>query len=176
MRRLINDEWIFREFPGETSYEKVRDELDNNGSSFGLIDIPHDWMIYDTNDLYRSSVGVYVRQLKLDAAKHNAVYFEGVYMRTTVYLNGEQILFHPYGYTSFEVDLTPYQKDGDNELLVYVDYRYPNTRWYSGAGIFMDVFLIATASANRYNGNRKSIVRSVSHEHDRIYRAHRTLG
>lgn len=144
MRRLINDEWIFREFPGETSYEKVRDELDNNGSSFGLIDIPHDWMIYDTNDLYRSSVGVYVRQLKLDAAKHNAVYFEGVYMRTTAYLNGEQIFFWPYGYTSFEVDLTPYQKDGDNELLVYVDYRYPNTRWYSGAGIFRDVFLIST--------------------------------
>ncbi len=106
------------------------------------VDLPHDWMIYDTNNLYQSSVGVYERTLMLDASKANSIYFEGVYMRTSIYLNGQKIFFWPYGYTSFEVDLTPYQQDGANHLLVYVDYRSPNTRWYSGAGIYRDVYLL----------------------------------
>lgn len=144
MRYLINDKWKFREFSKETPFEEVYTALQENAETFKPIDIPHDWMIYDTNNLYRSSVGVYVRSIELDGSHHNAVYFEGVYMRTSIYLNGEKIYFRPYGYTSFEVDLTPYQRDGENELLVYVDYRYPNTRWYSGAGIFRDVWLNST--------------------------------
>ncbi|MBR1675643.1 MAG: DUF4982 domain-containing protein [Eubacterium sp.] len=150
MRKLINDGWIFSKYRSGTEYETVSDILKSGQPDItedspllsppAPVDIPHDWMIYDTGNLYQSSVGVYERTLLLDASKCNSVYFEGVYMRTTVYLNGEKIFFWPYGYTSFEVDLTPYQKDGENKLLVYVDYRCPNTRWYSGAGIFRDVY------------------------------------
>ncbi len=150
MRYLINDCWSFGKFAPGTDIDHIYSVLHSENCKsitdekilkpFSDIDLPHDWMIEDTANLYQSSVGVYVRHLMLDGTKHNAVYFEGVYMRTTVYLNGQKVFFWPYGYTSFEVDLTPYQKDGDNELLVYVDYREPNTRWYSGAGIFRDVW------------------------------------
>ena len=139
MRTLINDQWKFAEFAPGTTPETVFANL----PLLQPVDIPHDWMIQDVNHLYRSSVGAYFRTLHLNAERHNSVFFEGVYMRTTVYLNGKEIFFWPYGYTSFEVDLTPYQKDGENELLVYVDYRSPNTRWYSGAGIFRDVWLLS---------------------------------
>ena len=153
MRKLINDRWSFAKFKTGTEYETIADILENGYSgdpaespvlsAISKVDVPHDWMISNTNDLYQSSVGVYTRTLLLDASKCNSLFFEGVYMRTTVYLNGEKIFFWPYGYTSFEVDLTPYQKEGENKLLIYVDYRNPNTRWYSGAGIFRDVWLLA---------------------------------
>ncbi|MGN0165607.1 MAG: glycoside hydrolase family 2 TIM barrel-domain containing protein [Lachnospiraceae bacterium] len=147
MRHLINDNWIFGKFVPGTTIETVYDVLHNGTvsdavmSPFSFVDIPHDWMIHNTNALYQSSIGCYVRKLNLDITKHNFLYFEGVYMNTTIYLNGQQIFFWPYGYSSFEVDLTKFQKEGENELLVYVDYREPNTRWYSGAGIYRDVWL-----------------------------------
>ncbi|MCR5148273.1 MAG: DUF4982 domain-containing protein [Eubacterium sp.] len=140
MKRLFNSGWRFHEFAGGTEIGEVFEYIENDGA-FEAVDIPHDYMIYDVKNLYRTSVGVYVKDVVLDASKNNTVYFEGVYMRTTVYLNGEEIFFWPYGYTSFEVDLTPYQKEGDNRIIVFVDYRCPNTRWYSGAGIFRDVWL-----------------------------------
>ena len=146
MRTLINDQWSFAEYPAGTEASAILTELSASSSlppQFQPVDLPHDWMISDTKDLYRSSVGAYVRTLQLEPEQHNSVFFEGVYMRTTVFLNGEEIFFWPYGYTSFEVDLTPYQKPGENVLLVHVDYRCPNTRWYSGAGIFRDVYLLS---------------------------------
>lgn len=147
MRTLINNNWSFGKFQPGTPVETVFDVLHNGTASdtvmspFAPVDIPHDWMIYNTNALYQSSIGCYVRTLELDSSKHNFIYFEGVYMNTTVYLNGKKIFFWPYGYTSFEVDLTEFQLNGENELLVYVDYREPNSRWYSGAGIYRDVWL-----------------------------------
>ena len=156
MKTLINNNWIFAEYAPEIAPETVLRDLASSQSMegpdgsekavFRPVDIPHDWMITDVHNLYRSSVGAYARVLTLDASKHNSVFFEGVYMRTTVYLNGQEIFFWPYGYTSFEVDLTPYQREGANELLVCVDYRCPNTRWYSGAGIFRDVWLLTKES------------------------------
>ena len=156
MKTLINNNWIFAEYAPEMAPETVLRDLASSQSMegpdgsekavFRPVDIPHDWMITDVHNLYRSSVGAYARVLTLDASKHNSVFFEGVYMRTTVYLNGQEIFFWPYGYTSFEVDLTPYQREGTNELLVCVDYRCPNTRWYSGAGIFRDVWLLTKES------------------------------
>lgn len=147
MRHLCNDKWSFGKFASGTDIDTVYEVLHNGTASdavktpFSPVDIPHDWMIHNTNALYESGVGCYVRMINLDASKQNFIYFEGVYMNTTIYLNGKKIFFWPYGYSSFEVNLTPHQKDGENELLVYVDYREPNTRWYSGAGIFRDVWL-----------------------------------
>lgn len=146
-RKLFNDNWIFAKFAPNTDIKTIYDVIDHSTSPeelltpFSPVDVPHDWMIFDTNNLFTSSAGVYLKNMKLDSSKHNLLYFEGVYMNTTVYLNRRPVCFWPYGYSSFEVDLTPYQKDGDNELIVYVNYLEPNTRWYSGAGIYRDVYL-----------------------------------
>lgn len=155
MRRLCNDNWSFAKFKPETEPEMMFAVLRGQGAGKkkevvlkqpGKVDIPHDWQIENTLSLYESSIGAYRKILSLDGQKHNLLYFEGVYMNTTVYLNGVKLLFWPYGYSSFEVDLTSAQKDGENELIVTVDYREPNTRWYSGAGIFRDVWFFEKES------------------------------
>lgn len=71
--------------------------------------------------------------------------FDGVYMNSTVWLNGHELGTRPYGYISFEYDMTPYiNKEGDNVLAVRVDNSdQPNSRWYSGCGIFRSVFVTA---------------------------------
>lgn len=77
--------------------------------------------------------------------------FEGVYMKSTVFLNGEEVGSWVYGYTNFFIDLTGKLKlKEENQILVVVDNsQTPNSRWYSGSGIYRDV--------NLYIGNRKHI-------------------
>lgn len=65
--------------------------------------------------------------------------FDGVYMDCDVLVNGQLVRTHRYGYTAFDADMTPALHNGDNEILVQVRYISPNSRWYSGAGIFRDV-------------------------------------
>ena len=69
--------------------------------------------------------------------------FEGVYMNAEVSINGQLVLLHPYGYTSFVVDLSPYLKYGEqNEVKVAANNAgQPNSRWYSGTGIYRHVWL-----------------------------------
>ncbi len=71
--------------------------------------------------------------------------FDGVYMNSDVWLNGHPLGFHPYGYTSFAYDLTPYlNRDSENVLAVRVRNEGPNSRWYSGSGIYRHVWLTLT--------------------------------
>jgi beta-galactosidase len=71
--------------------------------------------------------------------------FDGVYMNSTVYVNGQKAGFRPYGYSSFEYDITPYVHEGDNVVAVRVDNSdQPNSRWYSGCGIYRHVWLTKT--------------------------------
>ena len=69
--------------------------------------------------------------------------FEGVYMNAKVFVNGNVAAFHPYGYTSFIIDLAPYLNYGaENDLAVVVNNSaQPNSRWYSGTGIYRHVWL-----------------------------------
>ena len=69
--------------------------------------------------------------------------FEGVYMNAEVSINGQLVALHPYGYTSFIVDLTPHLKyEAENVLIVAVNNSaQPNSRWYSGTGIYRHVWL-----------------------------------
>ncbi len=72
--------------------------------------------------------------------------FDGVYMNSTVYVNGQKVGYRPYGYSSFEYDITPYVKEGENVVAVRVDNSdQPNSRWYSGCGIYRHVWLTKTA-------------------------------
>ena len=72
--------------------------------------------------------------------------FDGVYMNATVYVNGHKVGNRPYGYSSFEYDITPYLREGDNVVAVRVDNGdQPNSRWYSGCGIYRHVWLTTTS-------------------------------
>ncbi|MDB5282867.1 MAG: hypothetical protein JWO06_1942, partial [Bacteroidota bacterium] len=71
--------------------------------------------------------------------------FDGVYMNSTVWVSGHEAGTRPYGYASFQYDITPFLHEGDNALLVRVDNsKQPNSRWYSGSGIYRHVWLIKT--------------------------------
>lgn len=92
--------------------------------------------------------GWYRRHFGLDglgADRRVEVLFDGVYMDADVWLNGQHLGGHPYGYTSFSMDLTPHlNRGGDNVLAVRVCNEGKNSRWYSGSGIFRHVWLTTT--------------------------------
>ncbi|MBS6519825.1 MAG: discoidin domain-containing protein [Clostridiales bacterium] len=71
--------------------------------------------------------------------------FDGVYMNATVYVNGQEVGTHPYGYTPFSFDITDYVNVGEvNTIAVKVDHKTPSSRWYSGSGIYRSVYLTTT--------------------------------
>ena len=130
-----------------------------------LLDLPHDAMIAEdrvpelengnATGFYPGGKYIYTKNLFGEQAykgKKILLEFEGVYMKSTVLLNGEEIGGWVYGYTNFYVDLTDRLKIGkDNEIKVVVDNsRTPNSRWYSGSGIYRDV--------NLYIGEKEYIV------------------
>jgi len=123
------------------------------------LDLPHDWMIEqpfdekspggDGNGYLDGGVGWYRKTFTIpatDKGKHIAIDFDGVYMNSHVWINGHDLGIHPYGYTSFEYDLTPYLKYGDekNEIAVRAEVVQPCSRFYSGAGIYRNVWLVTT--------------------------------
>ena len=82
-----------------------------------------------------------------EKGKTATIEFDGVYKNCDVWLNGAHLGFHPYGYTGFQYDLTPYLHYGaePNVLAVRVDdSTQPDARWYSGAGIYRHVWLTVT--------------------------------
>jgi len=111
--------------------------------AFAPVDLPHDWLIYNTLDLYENSIGWYRRIWTYEKREHEQVLlrFDGVYMDSSVYVNGRPVGEWKYGYSAFEHDLTEALKDGANEILVKVVHQSPNSRWYSGAGIYRNVWL-----------------------------------
>lgn len=67
--------------------------------------------------------------------------FDGVYMDSAIYVNNQWVGEWKYGYSSFEYEITDSLIDGENEILVKVVHQSPNSRWYSGAGIYRNVWL-----------------------------------
>ena len=125
---LFNDGWEF-----------AKSGLDANSPEelvFQPVDLPHDWLIYDTLNLYEDSIGWYRRKLVLsEIPEHVLLYFEGVYMDSSLYVNGKPIGEWKYGYTSFEYEISDALVVGENEIMVKVVHQAPNSRWYSGAGL-----------------------------------------
>lgn len=108
------------------------------------VELPHDWLIGDTANLYKTGEGWYKRILSVSSGELSGrffINFDGVYMNSTVFVNGSEAGTWTYGYSAFEYDITDLLHEGDNEILVRVAHEAPNTRWYSGAGIFRDVTL-----------------------------------
>ena len=94
---------------------------------------------YEGHDYeYRRTLTVQENEL----ADTHILEFEGVYHNAEVWLNGQKAAFRPYGYTNFYVDCAPYLHAGENELRVIArNADQPNSRWYSGAGIYRPVQL-----------------------------------
>ncbi|MGQ8870645.1 glycoside hydrolase family 2 TIM barrel-domain containing protein [Paenibacillus sp. TSA_86.1] len=110
--------------------------------SFEAVELPHDWLIYDTLDLYENSIGWYRKTFEYTKDEQQVLLcFDGVYMDSTVYVNGQLVGEWKYGYSAFEHEITDALVDGDNEILVKVVHQSPNSRWYSGAGIYRNVWL-----------------------------------
>jgi len=148
MRTLFNDNWQFR-LKGEEIWATV--------------EIPHDWLIYDTHNLYKSGVGcyrkVFASPLSVEQHEHLQkeqneqkgqnnqkghkviLHFDGIYMDSQIFVNGVSVGEWKNGYIACEFDITPYIKPGENEVLVEVNYVSPNSRWYTGAGIYRDCWI-----------------------------------
>lgn len=108
------------------------------------VELPHDWLINDASKLYETGEGWYRRSLTCSAEQLSGrvlLNFDGVYMNSTLFVNGKEAGSWTYGYSAFEHDITDFLHEGENELLLRVSHQSPNTRWYSGAGIFRDVML-----------------------------------
>ena len=134
-------------------------QTDYNDSWWRKLDVPHDWAI--EGDFYVGNpsgagggalpggIGWYRKSfaVKSEEVKSEKFFleFDGVYMNSTVFVNGQKVGFRPYGYSSFEYDITPYVKAGQNVVAVRVDNSdQPNSRWYSGCGIYRHVWLTKT--------------------------------
>ncbi|WP_163193453.1 glycoside hydrolase family 2 TIM barrel-domain containing protein [Clostridium thermarum] len=131
---LFNDGWEFAKSGLEVS--------DSSLLNFNSVDIPHDWLIYNTLDLYENSIGWYRKRFTYEKKEDQVLlYFDGVYMDSTLYVNGKFVGEWKYGYSSFEHDITDALVNGENEILLKVVHQSPNSRWYSGAGIYRNVWL-----------------------------------
>ena len=137
--------------------------LDYNDSWWRLLDVPHDWAI--EGDFYVGNpsgagggalpggIGWYRKEFRIEnlelREKRFFIEFDGVYMNSSVYVNGQLVGTRPYGYSSFEYDITPYVREGKNVVAVRVDNSdQPNSRWYSGCGIYRHVWLTKTAETH----------------------------
>lgn len=129
---------------------------DYDDSGWRKLNLPHDWAIEGDFSKDNPSgtgggalpggIGWYRKVFTVDKAdlgKRLYIDFDGVYMNSTVYINGHKLGTRPYGYISFSYDLTPYINwDGKNVVAVRVDNaEQPNSRWYSGCGIYRNVWL-----------------------------------
>lgn len=135
---LFNDGWQFCLTDIGTELSALSDKKWYN------VELPHDWLIGDTANLYKTGEGWYRRALTVDKdALSGRVFinFDGVYMDSTLFVNGKEAGSWTYGYSAFEYDITDLLNEGENQLMMRVKYQSPNTRWYSGAGIFRDVTL-----------------------------------
>ena len=139
MEQRLNDDWLFAKLPTGSTLN------DAHAAAFRPVDLPHDWLIGQTEDLYESAEAWYARKLNIrntGDGLERILSFDGVYMDCDVLVNGEVVCTHPYGYTAFYVPLNGRLHSGENELMVHIRHQSPNSRWYSGSGIYRDVTLL----------------------------------
>ena len=132
-----------------------------NDKGWRKLNLPHDWSIEGENLESNSSgnvgyfpmgIGWYRKTFSVPEYSKDKLYsieFDGVYMNSTVWLNGHELGTWPYGYSSFSYDLTPYLKADGNVIAVKVDNSGQiNSRWYTGSGIYRHVRLVETSRAH----------------------------
>lgn len=151
--QLFDDGWLF-----VLGNDSAMARTDYDDSQWRRLSLPHDWAVEGDFSADNPSgagggalpggVGWYRKHFSLPQGdgRRYFIAFDGVYMNSTVYVNGHEVGFRPYGYSSFEYDITPYANPGgDNVVAVKVDNSdQPNSRWYSGCGIYRHVWLTTT--------------------------------
>lgn len=135
-RTLWNNGWFFYLDTG------CGDGLPAGELAWQPVTLPHDWQIWHVKELYRDGTGWYRREFSWTPGRRCCLYFEGVYMDAAVFVNGKPAAQWKYGYSSFQADVTDKLAPGENQVLVRCRLRHPNSRWYSGAGIYRDVWLL----------------------------------
>ncbi len=150
--------WRRLDLPHDWSVEALpaTPEANGEGAVWGGIDVP---LRIGPFDMYQSEgkrdtgwvvggTGWYRKKFTAEDVREGSqteIVFDGVYMNSDVWLNGHHLGNHPYGYTSFAYDLTPYlRREGENVLAVRVRNAGRNSRWYSGSGIYRHVWLHVT--------------------------------
>ena len=153
-RSSWNDDWKFALSDSVQDYSSP----DSDDSTWRILSLPHDWSIEGDFSLDNPStpgggalpggIGWYRKTFTLpetDRGKVVYVDFDGVYRNSEVWINGHSLGFRPNGYVSFRYDLTPYLRYGSqpNVIVVKADNsEQPNSRWYSGSGIYRNVWLV----------------------------------
>lgn len=152
-RKPFNKDWKF--FLGAVNEEVTRLNFDD--SKWRSLQLPHDWSIglpFDSTSptgngggALRGGLGWYRKTFTIPVTEKNKrcfIDFDGIYMNSEVFMNGHSLGVRPNGYISFRYDLTPYLRYGaeKNILVVKVDNSVqPNSRWYSGSGIYRNVWI-----------------------------------
>lgn len=144
----LNDDWSFC-----LADDSIYRQMTYDDRQWRKLDLPHDWSVEaqlspslaSCTGYLPGGIGWYRKHFQVtDKAERHYIYFEGVYNRSEVYLNGHLLGKRPNGYISFLYDMTPYLQEGDNVLAVRVDHsRYADSRWYTGSGIYRDVWLVS---------------------------------
>ena len=122
------------------------------------LNLPHDWSIEGSfrpdnpsghqGGLLPGGIGWYRKKFNLAEVQEKKYFIviDGAYKNSTVYINGHPLGTRPYGYATFQYDMTPYIQNGENVLAVKVDNsKQPDSRWYTGAGIYRHTWLITTS-------------------------------
>jgi beta-galactosidase len=154
-RADFDGNWKF--FLGDDSSAK---NPNYNDASWRTLNLPHDWSIegkFDSTNpagigggALPGGTGWYRKTFTVPAAsrfKNVFIDFDGVYHLSEVWINGHYLGMRPNGYISFRYDLTPYLKFGDEKNVIAVRVNnsdQPNSRWYSGSGIYRNVWLVTT--------------------------------
>jgi beta-galactosidase len=149
------DNWKFH--LGDEAYAKEK-SFDDSG--WRTLNLPHDWSIEgDFSNDYPASpgggalpggIGWYRKKFTVPGSYKNKLIFidfDGVYQNSEVWINGRYLGKRPYGYISFRYELTPFLSYGDEENVIAVkvdNSMQPNSRWYTGSGIYRNVWLTIT--------------------------------
>lgn len=151
----FNDNWSF-----SLSDNPKASETDFDNKEWRVLNLPHDWAIEGDFSKDNPSgtgggalpggTGWYRKTFipsNEDSDKIIRIDFDGIYMNSEVFINGQSLGKRPYGYISFGYDITPYLKWNEkNVIAVRVDNsEQPNSRWYSGCGIYRNVWLTKTS-------------------------------
>ena len=139
---------------------KNAQDINFNDAKWRELNLPHDWSIegkFSKNNpagvgggALPGGIGWYRKTFTLpesDKGKLVFINFDGVYMNSHVWINGHYLGVRPYGYSSFQYELTPYLNYGSKKNIIAVkvdNSKQPNSRWYSGSGIYRNVWLVTT--------------------------------
>lgn len=147
---LINKNWKFILNDVENGEQVAIDD-----SRWQTVDLPHDWSVKgqlsptlaSATGYLPGGIGWYRKHMTVPADKQGEkvyLYFEGVYNRSEVFVNGQSLGKRPNGYISFMYDATPFIKFGEeNVIAVRVDHsQSADSRWYTGSGIYRDVRVV----------------------------------